>query len=137
LENPKRRAPENDRDLSFQKLIWSHVMPFGVNSDPNFRVQKNKFELEFRLFVPPGQYGRKRLQPWPDKFDGVSSVKLQRRNRELCAMKGGGAVAEKAISFTYEALEAGQEGLRDLQYEITIEKCASALSHWDLTKEQS
>ena len=24
-ENPKRRAPENDRDLSFPKLIWSHV----------------------------------------------------------------------------------------------------------------
>ena len=35
LENPKRRAPENDRDLSFQKLIWSHMMPFGVKSDPS------------------------------------------------------------------------------------------------------
>ena len=43
LENTKRRAPENDRDLSFQKLIWSHMMPFGVNSDPS-------------LFVTPGQY---------------------------------------------------------------------------------
>ena len=42
LENPKRRAPENDRDLSFQKLIWSHMMPFGVNSDPSFRTQKQR-----------------------------------------------------------------------------------------------
>ena len=42
LENPKRRAPENDRDLSFQKLIWSHMMPFGVNSDPSFRAQKQR-----------------------------------------------------------------------------------------------
>ena len=41
-ENTKRRAPENDRDLSFQKLIWSHVMPFGVNSDPSFRAQKQR-----------------------------------------------------------------------------------------------
>ena len=42
LENPKRRAPENDRDLSFQKLVWSHMMPFGVDSDPSFRAQKQR-----------------------------------------------------------------------------------------------
>ena len=30
-ENPKRRAPENDRDLSFQKLIWSHMGTHGLS----------------------------------------------------------------------------------------------------------
>ena len=43
--NPKRRAPENDRDLSDQKLIWSHMMPFGVNSDPSFRAQKRRIRV--------------------------------------------------------------------------------------------
>ena len=42
LENTKRRAPENDRDLFYQKLIWSHMMPFCVNSDPSFRAQKQR-----------------------------------------------------------------------------------------------
>ena len=32
-ENPKRRAPENDRDLSFQKLIWSHMGTHGLSMD--------------------------------------------------------------------------------------------------------
>ena len=45
LENPKRRALENDRDLSYQKLIWSHMMPFGVNSDPSFRAQKRSIRV--------------------------------------------------------------------------------------------
>ena len=34
-ENPKRRAPENDRDLSFQKLIWSHMGAHGTPWDPH------------------------------------------------------------------------------------------------------
>ena len=42
LENTKRRAPGNDRDLPYQKLIRSHMMPFGVNSDPSFRAPKKK-----------------------------------------------------------------------------------------------
>ena len=37
-ENPKRRVPENDRDRSFQKLIWSHMgthgTPWGPYGDP-------------------------------------------------------------------------------------------------------
>ena len=53
LENTKRRAPENDRDLSYQNLIWSHMMPFGVNSDPSFRAQKRRMRdrvSSFRIF---------------------------------------------------------------------------------------
>ena len=34
-ENPKRRAPESDRDLSFQKLIWSHMGTHGTPWDPH------------------------------------------------------------------------------------------------------
>ena len=54
LENPKRRAPENDRDLSFQKLIWSHMMPFGVNSDPSFRAQKRSIRVRVSSFRTAG-----------------------------------------------------------------------------------
>ena len=50
LENTKRRAPENDRDLSYQKLIWSHMMPFGVNSDPSFRAQKQRIRVRGCVF---------------------------------------------------------------------------------------
>ena len=50
LENTKRRAPENDRDLSYQKLIWSHMMPFGVNSDPSFRAQKRRIRVRVSSF---------------------------------------------------------------------------------------
>ena len=49
-ENPKRRALENDRDLSFQKLIWSHMMPFGVSSDPSFRAQKQRIRVRGCVF---------------------------------------------------------------------------------------
>jgi hypothetical protein len=66
LENTKRRAPENDRDLSYQKLIWSHVMPFGVNSDPSFRAQKRRIRVRVSSFrtagtVIPGGSPRKTL----------------------------------------------------------------------------
>ena len=54
LENPKRRAPENDRDLSYQKLIWSHMMPFGVNSDPSFRAQKRSIRVRVSSFRTAG-----------------------------------------------------------------------------------
>ena len=50
LENTKRRAPENDRDLSYQKLIWSHMLPFGVNSDPSFRAQKQRIRVRGCVF---------------------------------------------------------------------------------------
>ena len=50
LENTKRRAPENDRDLFYQKLIWSHMMPFGVNSDPSFRAQKQRIRVRVSSF---------------------------------------------------------------------------------------
>ena len=33
--NAKRRAPKNDRDLSCQKLIWSHGVPLYEKSDAN------------------------------------------------------------------------------------------------------
>ena len=54
LENPKRRAPENDRDLSYQKLSWSHMMPFGVNSDPSFRAQKQRIRVRVSSFRTAG-----------------------------------------------------------------------------------
>ena len=54
LENPKRRAPENYRHLSFQKLIWSHTMPFGVNSDPSFRAQKRSIRVRVSSFRTAG-----------------------------------------------------------------------------------
>ena len=55
LENPKRRAPENDRDLSYQKkLSWSHMMPFGVNSDPSFRAQKRSIRVRVSSFRTAG-----------------------------------------------------------------------------------
>ena len=54
LENTKRRAPENDRDLSYQKLIWSHMMPFGVNSDPSFRAQKRRIRVRGSSFRTAG-----------------------------------------------------------------------------------
>ena len=54
LENPKRRVPENDRDLSFQKLIWSHMMPFGVNSDASFRAQKRSIRVRVSSFRTAG-----------------------------------------------------------------------------------
>ena len=34
--NTKRRAPENNRDLSCQKLIWSHGVPLCEKSDAYF-----------------------------------------------------------------------------------------------------
>ena len=54
LENTKRRAPENDRDLSYQKLIWSHMMPFGVNSDPSVRPQKQRIRVRVLSFRTAG-----------------------------------------------------------------------------------
>ena len=51
LGNTKRRAPENDRDLSCQKLIWSHMVPFGANSDPSFRAQKLLIQIQVRSCV--------------------------------------------------------------------------------------
>ena len=57
LKNTKRRAPENDRDLSYQKLIWSHMMPFGVNSDPGFRAMggggEKIYEFQIQIFRFP------------------------------------------------------------------------------------
>ena len=64
LENQKRRAPENDRDLSYQKLIWSHMMPFGVNSDPSFRAQKQIIRVRGCVF----SYRRDMSEPGKSSF---------------------------------------------------------------------
>ncbi len=62
FENPKRRAPENNRDLSFQKLIWSHMMPFGVNSDPSFRAQKRSIRVRVSSFRTAGTVPQSKMR---------------------------------------------------------------------------
>ena len=76
LENPKRRAPENDRDLSFQKLIWSHVMPFGVNSDPSFRAQKQRIRVRGCVF----SYRRDSSEPGKNWKNRKYSKKRKNKN---------------------------------------------------------
>ena len=46
----KKTRAENDRDPSFQKLIWSHMMPFGVKSDPSFWAQKQRIRVRVSSF---------------------------------------------------------------------------------------
>ena len=55
LKIQKDAHREMDRNPRRQKLIWSHMVPFGVKSDPSFEPKNKEFELEFRLLVPPGQ----------------------------------------------------------------------------------
>ena len=54
FEHIKRRAPKDDRDLSFPKFIWSHVMPFGVKSDRSFWAQKQRIRVRVSSFGTAG-----------------------------------------------------------------------------------
>ncbi len=39
-----------DRNPRRQKLIWSNMVPFGVNSDPSFRAQKLRIRVRVSSF---------------------------------------------------------------------------------------
>ena len=60
FENTKDAHRKMDRNPRRQKLIWSHMVPFGVNSDASFRAQRLRIPVRGCVF----SYRRDSKEPW-------------------------------------------------------------------------